>query len=83
MCPDCQHERLWNLVLWGVDGGCAHRAHRHHGSDHASVKCAQCALVCKPQFADEEHLRTERNYGEGAEEEDGDEGEGREPREEA
>jgi hypothetical protein len=30
-----------------------------------------------------EHLRTERNYGEGAEEEDRDEGKGREPREES
>jgi hypothetical protein len=30
-----------------------------------------------------EHLRTERNYGEGPEEEDMDEGEGRGPREEA
>ncbi len=48
MCPDCQHERLWNLVLWGVDGGCAHRAHHHH----AAVKCAQCTLECKPQFVD-------------------------------
>ncbi len=30
-----------------------------------------------------ERARTERNYGEGAEEEDRDEGEGRDPREEA
>ncbi len=48
MCPDCQHERLWNLVLGGVDADCAHRAHHHH----AAVKCAQCALVCNSQFAD-------------------------------
>ena len=60
MCPDCQHERLWNLVLWGVDGGCAHRAHHHH----AAVKCAQCALVCNPQFADDVAKRASRNIAE-------------------